>query len=40
MELLKRIAEGVLGGDEEQVAQLTAQAIAQARPPNESSTMA
>ncbi|MEK7756611.1 MAG: corrinoid protein [Planctomycetota bacterium] len=29
MELLKRIAEGVLGGDEEQVAQLTAQAIAQ-----------
>lgn len=29
MELLKRIAEGVIGGDEEQVAQLTGQAIEQ-----------
>jgi len=33
MELLKRIAEGVVGGDEKQVAQLTGQAIEQSTSP-------
>jgi len=33
MELLKQIAEGVVGGDEKQVAQLTGQAIEQGTPP-------